>query len=288
METIGDFKVHKMASRLPMMPDDQLMELQKSILTQRQLEPIIVTNDGTTVIDGRNRLLAIINLNKTLKGNEIKPWTITLREELKRMTASDEQKRFDSIGLEDALDRGDEDAIIKELVILKNVMRRHLTDWEKFKTLEAVTESKKQGAPKGSKNASKIKELKNSPLISKNDLQRSDLSNDLTQGDAMIPPENTSLDELATQLRWSKAKLKQARYIQQHGTEEMKVKLASGDLSIGGAYNELKPPKEKEPKEIDIEAEIDKLAKKIAKQIETRFGILYWKQFKEAINNIKL
>ena len=284
METIGDFKVHKMASRLPMMPDDQLMELQESILTQRQLEPIIVTNDGTTVIDGRNRLLAIINLNKTLRGNEIKPWTITLREELKRMTASDEQKRFDSIGLEDAIDRGDEESIIRELVILKNVMRRHLTDWEKFKTLDAVTEVNKHGGDR----RSNFQELKNSSWNSKNDLHGSDLSNDLNQGDAMIPPENTSLDELATQLRWSKAKLKQARYIQQHGTEEMKVKLASGDLSIGGAYNELKPPKEKEPKEIDIEAEIDKLAKKIAKQIETRFGILYWKQFKEAINNIKL
>ena len=182
MKEIGIYTVHEMASRLPMMSDNQLKELGESILTQSQLEPIIVTNDGKTLIDGRNRMLAITNLNKGLKGSEITPWTITLRKELNRIKGSDEQKRFDGVGLEDAIDRGDEEAIIKELIILKNVMRRHLTDWEKFMTLNAVTETKKQGGDGSNQHAQKSKNLLNKSLLNS---------------------EGLSLDEQADKLGWS-------------------------------------------------------------------------------------
>ena len=147
-------------------------------------------------------------------------------------------------------------------------MRRHLTDWEKFMTLNAVTETKKQGAQTGHEgvNEHSAKKLLNNPLNS----------------------EGLSLDEQADKLEWSKAKLKQAKYIEKNGTEDMKEKLKSGEFTIGSAYKELKPPKKKAEEEIDIEDAINKLAKRTSKTVTTKYGILYWKQFKDAINNIKL
>lgn len=60
MEEIGGYKVHPAASLFPLIEGEEFEELVESIKTNGQQHPIIV--DGDVLIDGRNRLRAIMQL----------------------------------------------------------------------------------------------------------------------------------------------------------------------------------------------------------------------------------
>ena len=53
------YKVHPAADVFPMMSDQELAELGKDIKANRLGHQIVVSKDGTTVLDGRNRLEAM-------------------------------------------------------------------------------------------------------------------------------------------------------------------------------------------------------------------------------------
>jgi hypothetical protein len=51
-------KVHPFADAFPMLSQDELLTLAKDIVANGQREPIMLSHDGTELIDGRNRLYA--------------------------------------------------------------------------------------------------------------------------------------------------------------------------------------------------------------------------------------
>jgi ParB-like chromosome segregation protein Spo0J len=50
--------VHPLADLFPMLPDDELAELAEDIKENGLIHPIVLTNDGEQIVDGRNRLAA--------------------------------------------------------------------------------------------------------------------------------------------------------------------------------------------------------------------------------------
>ena len=59
MPDFGKLKVHPAADEFPLMDDERRAELAASIKTAKRLiRPVVLTADGTTIIDGRNRYLA--------------------------------------------------------------------------------------------------------------------------------------------------------------------------------------------------------------------------------------
>lgn len=69
MEEICGYRVHPAASLFPLIEGEEFDELVESIKTNGQQHPIIV--DGDTLIDGRNRLRAIIRLVE--QGDYVEP-----------------------------------------------------------------------------------------------------------------------------------------------------------------------------------------------------------------------
>jgi ParB-like chromosome segregation protein Spo0J len=59
MKTLGEFKIHPLANKLPMMNAKEFGELKASIKLHGLLNPII-TDHQERIIDGRNRLKACI------------------------------------------------------------------------------------------------------------------------------------------------------------------------------------------------------------------------------------
>ena len=57
-ESIGGYLVHPVASKFPLLSEEEATDLRESIKQYGQREPIKVTKDKV-LIDGRNRLLAI-------------------------------------------------------------------------------------------------------------------------------------------------------------------------------------------------------------------------------------
>jgi ParB-like chromosome segregation protein Spo0J len=51
----GEYKVHPAAALFPLLNDDELDSLAADIFQNGLSEPIVLTNDGTTIVDGRLR-----------------------------------------------------------------------------------------------------------------------------------------------------------------------------------------------------------------------------------------
>ena len=55
---LGKFEVHPTAARFPIMSKEQLAALTEDIKKNGLIEPIVLTADGKTLVDGRNRYTA--------------------------------------------------------------------------------------------------------------------------------------------------------------------------------------------------------------------------------------
>jgi ParB-like chromosome segregation protein Spo0J len=53
-----ELKIHPTAARFPALPKDELEALAADIKTNKQRQPIMLTADGTMILDGVNRLNA--------------------------------------------------------------------------------------------------------------------------------------------------------------------------------------------------------------------------------------
>ena len=91
-ESIGGYLVHPVASKFPLLSEEEATDLRESIKQYGQREPITVTKDKV-LIDGRNRLLACV-----------------------------------ALGVDPAVEivGGTEEELI-QLIVDENILRRHLT-----------------------------------------------------------------------------------------------------------------------------------------------------------------
>jgi protein gp37/ParB-like chromosome segregation protein Spo0J len=115
-EKLGSYKVHPFAAKLPLMVGDEFAELVRDIEANDLIEPIALTADQTTIIDGRNRWRAC-------KEAKIAP---KFRAVSAKMTEAD----------------------ILAFIVSKNVARRHLSVGQKAALAieygDAVREAAKQ------------------------------------------------------------------------------------------------------------------------------------------------
>lgn len=97
--TSREYAVHPFAARFPMMSDEELEELATDIRERGQREAIWLSFDGTTILDGRNRLAACRLLGLEPKTKRINS----------RMSEVD----------------------VIELIVSNNIKRRHLTQGQR-------------------------------------------------------------------------------------------------------------------------------------------------------------
>jgi hypothetical protein len=58
MPDFGKLKVHPAAARFPLLDENRLQEMADRIAQRGLQQPIVLTADGQTLVDGRNRYLA--------------------------------------------------------------------------------------------------------------------------------------------------------------------------------------------------------------------------------------
>lgn len=140
MEKIGEYKVHPLASKLPLIQGQEYEDLKRSIEVDGLIEPILILSEkDKTIIDGRNRMRACID-------TQTKPHFITLDDECRRIEKH--QKDLDSIedkSLLQAFQQGTDEDVIRELIILKNIYRRQLNTYVDLRNLTAVSEFVENG-----------------------------------------------------------------------------------------------------------------------------------------------
>jgi len=267
METIGKYEVHELSSKLPRMTDEEFQELKESIKSQGLLHPIIVTNDRIKIVDGINRARVCEEL-------KIEPEVITisqyLSQSINRRIATKKAHDDEMTGLIKAEEEGTNEETIEPFIIMQNVIRRHLTDWQKYKQLTAIKGKPKHG---GTNKYNKDEE----PKI-----------------------DSSSLNDIADTLKIGKSKVKQLITIDAKAPEEIKEKLANDEISVNKAYemiSENKPkakPKQKIKKKDWFEENIEdenirfiwREAIKIKSKIENKIGLIYMAEFYEIIKKI--
>lgn len=252
-----------MAARLPMMTDEEFVSLKESMRTQGLLEPImILSKKELIVIDGRNRLKACLELG-------IEPEFITLGDYLDESTQrrADTVRTGELVGLMAAEQTGELEPMIRELVIMKNVLRRQLPDFAKYTQLVAI-----KGKPKhGGDRTTKKQDAKNAPC----------------------PP--PTVTEVAKDLKVSERKVKQMIDLDKNADPEIKQELIENKITVGGAHKKMKDKEKKEPKpkkadwfEENIEDEnvrfIWKLVAETTKKIESKVGLVYMEEYRKLLN----
>jgi len=60
MDSIGEYKIHPVAARFPLLEGEDFEQLVQGIAEHGLRDPIVMAPDGATVVDGRNRLRACI------------------------------------------------------------------------------------------------------------------------------------------------------------------------------------------------------------------------------------
>lgn len=274
METIGKYRVHEIASRLPRMSDDEFTELKESIRTQGLLHPVIVSDiDPLLIIDGRNRVRACVELGLVPRFLSLNAYLneSAERRELTWMTD-------DLTGLRKAEETGDYESAIEHFVIMQNVTRRHLSDFRKFKNILAFENGgnlPKHGGDKPSKKDKNFEVAKTA--TSKN------------------------RKEIAEAIGVSERKVDQMIAIEKDAPEEVKEALTNDEISVNKAYTETKqltdmkkikqkPKKKPDWFEENIEDENErflwKIAVEITLKIEKKVGIIYLPEFRNLINKI--
>lgn len=247
MKTLGDYKVHPLANSLPMMNELEFEELKKQIKLHGLLNPIIIDHKDR-IIDGRNRYKACLE-------TETEPRFITLSKFLQDYQMYLDEYYYDvenqTGNLHRAIQAGDEEKTIEHLIILLNVNRRHLTNFNEFLQITERKRPAKNGEI-GKKNHENVRWTPGVHLTSdeKRDLEprptpKSD-DNSEKRGwtPGVHPQEETkpviTIGEIAQQIGVSRTTVKQMKYIAENGSEELHEELKQGKISVKAAYNQLK------------------------------------------------
>lgn len=111
-EHIGDFLVHPFAALLPLMEGAEFDEMMATIKEHGLLEPITLTADGRTLVDGRNRLRACLKLGVEPSFTKLDPETaesdiliFIWEKNIVRRQLTPSQRAILSIELQDAAAR---------------------------------------------------------------------------------------------------------------------------------------------------------------------------------------
>jgi ParB-like chromosome segregation protein Spo0J len=215
MSKYTNYEIHPKADELPMMNDKEFESLKENIKLHGLINPIIIDHKDR-IIDGRNRYKACIE-------TDTEPRFITLTNFMKDYEMYLGEYFYDlenqSGNLNKAIEAGDHEKVIEMLITILNVNRRHLSDFESYLSLKQNKELVKQGEI--GKNHEKVRELDPSSLKTEE-------------------KEKVTLDEAAKELNVSKAKLKRMKYIDQHGSDELKEEVKQGKKSVDKGYNELR------------------------------------------------
>jgi hypothetical protein len=226
MSKYPNYEIHPLANSMPMMNDKEFEALKENIELHGLLNPIIIDHKDR-IIDGRNRYKACIE-------TDTEPRFITLTNFLKDYQTYLGEHFYDlenqSGNLNKALEAGDDEKVIEMLITILNVNRRHLSDFESYLSLKQNKELVKQGEI--GKNHEKVRVAESATLKTEE-------------------KEKVTLDEAAKELNVSKKKLQRMKYIDQHGSDELKEEVKQGKKSVDKGYNELRAQAKakQEPKE---------------------------------------
>lgn len=120
-------KIHPLAALFPPMPPDEFKKLKADIELHGQLEPIMLSADGATLLDGRNRLRACRELGITPMITRFK--LEKFYEAIKGMPALAAKRCTES-----------------EYIWSHNVLRRHLTDDQRAALAIKWSDAEKEAA----------------------------------------------------------------------------------------------------------------------------------------------
>jgi hypothetical protein len=127
-----DFKVHPLAALFPDLSADEFDKLKRDIQANGQLEPIVVSIDGKTLLDGRHRIKACIQLDRA-------PFVLN----------------FSRVITECKKGASGHELTEEEYIWSKNILRRHLTDDQRaaigLKWADTVRDAAKQRMKDGGK-----------------------------------------------------------------------------------------------------------------------------------------
>ena len=121
-----DYPVHPLAELFPPLPPDEFEKLKADIKAHGQLDPIVLSSDGTTLLDGRNRLRALKQLDMT-------PKTIAFSE------AQAAAQNLSHALIWKPQTEGD-------YIWSRNVLRRHLTDDQRAAIAVKWSDAEKEAA----------------------------------------------------------------------------------------------------------------------------------------------
>jgi hypothetical protein len=184
-----EYQTHPAADVFPMMSPAEFDALCKSIAKNGLNEPIvIVSDDDPRIIDGRNRYAAC-------KKTGVTPIFNTLDDAIGR--------KID----------GDIEQLIIEFVKIKNVHRRHLTEWEKYLQITTGTTKALPG--------------------DNQHIKKGLLKNNRPQTHA----------ETAEKMKVSPAKARQLAYIKENDFPEIIEQLKADKITVGNAYKMTKEKK---------------------------------------------
>lgn len=204
-EEYKNIKVHPLADKFPMMSNEEYQALKDSVKKDGLLMPIILTHDNV-LIDGRNRLKACIEVN-------IPPRFITLRDFIRDYEYDADKCLFDvwnrKDGLNKALNDGDNEVVIEELIKMLNVNRRHLNNWQKYQSLSTVEKLDEQTQPVHTETA------------------------------PGAVPKNLTIKETAAKINVSERTFYQMKYIDKNGDKTIKRDLDEDRISVKEAYNRI-------------------------------------------------
>lgn len=202
-------------SRLRTLSADELAGLERLLLENGCLSPLIVWDETSALLDGHHRLSLCQKHNIPY---EIKRVSFASREEaLLWVLRHQRDKRNSTDGEKYAMTRE-----IRDLMLARGRERQAHGQTAPGKTLLSnIDKSAESGVPAVNSSHAVTSCSTLLPNIDKSD-------------------SHSTQQEMAHELGWSHSKVAQADYIWQHGDEKVKDKLVKGDLSVNQAYREAK------------------------------------------------
>jgi hypothetical protein len=197
-----DYKIHPLAALFPELPPDEFKKLKNDIQAHGQREPIMLSQDGTTLLDGRHRLRVCIELGRA--------------PNVERFPDNGVIRQLTDVGLVDYR------CTEADYIWSKNVFRRHLSDDQRaaiaVKWSDAEKEASKQRQTAALKRGDQLPVRVNPP----------------TREPTATNDRHATRNALAQKARTTPNKIRQAQAVAKH-KPELLLKIESGAMMLKDA-----------------------------------------------------